>query len=1424
MLASNWMRDSKHICKLHTQYIHKIRSTYICRHYIHPTSLPPPAATTYIRLRCHLRPPLHTSDFAATSGLHYIHPPLLNHPPPFRIILIVGGVRAFALRLHRGDAALNSSFGNKTFYKDRHSIFSPIFSNFAQLHLICILGLENRLRISSPILGLENRLLLPLILLELFKPSTTHAKSIIWRLELLKPSTAHAKPIIRRMDKSWIALQRKSDVYLCGIEAFLEFAFRDRPSDSLICCPCEKCMHRYFKSRRDVRDHCFFNGFSLNYKNWTCHGKLYEPIHTHDRSRLESERGDDMIRLVYEAMGTQNAHGDAGDNTQSTENDHLNGADEDTLKFYQLLEDASRELGKDIMLDTCDICGTSRYKECDRKIAVKKMRHPSDSLAWKDFDEKNNNFSIDSRNVRLGLAADGFSPFKLMNVSHSSWPVVLIPYNLPPWICMGKDNFLLSMLIDGPKGPSNKIDVYLQPLIEELKELWENGVETYDISRNERFSLKAALMWTISDLPGYSMLSGWGTKTDRGCPCCGMETMCRRLQFAHKYSYTYHRRFLSRSHRFRRDTTSFDGTMEWGVAPKRLSGIDVLQQLDSNGVITEYKKEDLKKRFVGDYNVDNHRYWKRRSIFFELPYWKFNIIRHNLDVMHIEKNVCDNVIFTLLNVKGKTKDNLNARHELAKLGVRKPLHAFKRRSGRWCLPPGPCNMGLNEKDIFCKVLKSIRAPNGYASNISKCVQIEKRTIWGLKSHDNHVLMQNLLSVAVRKALPKHVVEVLIELSTFSGSSVPRFLMTLKKYMRNKAHPEGSIAKGYILEECMIFCSRYLNNVETNANKHPHNHDEDNSNGRLIGNGKEFHLDHVTWVQAHRYVLQNSDVVKIYRDGFRRVNIKEIERLHHEKFHEWFKGYIENLRISSGDTLPEDIITLSRGPSDWGKRHNACVVHGFRFRVKSLNARKKTQNSGVICSASTSCYASSKDKRPQTGVVHYYGVLTDIIQIHYSSNLRDNLFKCDWINNEKGLKIDQFKFTLVNFNHVMYTGREYSDEPYILSTQAEQVWYVDDPLESNWKVFMKMNRRDNFDVYSSERQTEMHASIELDDHPIFDDGNWVREGAEAVEVDDNDNENGNTTNTSVCLKKGRGRSKPIARWNPETKLQLEIIAKGEVDEPDRVEFQTQIGVMARNSYRFPLIYTSFDQMPQRIIEDHWSEIKDRTILPDEAKSSIIENFGRKWKQGKHEIKKKYFKRHEDDEERLVEVTTNVVPPEQLKLMMEYWKLDKTKLETERNTKNIPQYKFQHWLGRLPLSELTKQQLLSQGTEPCRIDKFCMSCAPNGKPPVNQDTANLITQIRESISRVPEAERTRELEETIWTEFMGTNGHCRVRCEGQGDKPSRYRQTLSSFDIMKKKIREEVTQEVKEGIREENEQMRVEREQMRNEILEMRKERE
>lgn len=78
---------------------------------------------------------------------------------------------------------------------------------------------------------------------------------------------------------------------------------------------------------------------------------------------------------------------------------------------------------------------------------------------------------------------------------------------------MKQSSFILLVIIPGEKMPGNDINVYLQPLIQELKELWYDGVQTLDSSRNETFKIRATLMWTISDFSGLGNLSGWNTYT-----------------------------------------------------------------------------------------------------------------------------------------------------------------------------------------------------------------------------------------------------------------------------------------------------------------------------------------------------------------------------------------------------------------------------------------------------------------------------------------------------------------------------------------------------------------------------------------------------------------------------------------------------------------------------------------------------------------------------------------------------------------------------------------------------------------------------------------------------------------------------------------------------------------------------------------------
>ena len=66
----------------------------------------------------------------------------------------------------------------------------------------------------------------------------------------------------------------------------------------------------------------------------------------------------------------------------------------------------------------------------------------------------------------------------------------------------------------------------------------------------------------------------------------------------------------------------------------------------------------------------------KRKVFSLGSYWKDNLLRHNLSVMHIEKNVMDNILSTLLDIKGKTKDNLIAYKDLQEMGLRPTLHPF----------------------------------------------------------------------------------------------------------------------------------------------------------------------------------------------------------------------------------------------------------------------------------------------------------------------------------------------------------------------------------------------------------------------------------------------------------------------------------------------------------------------------------------------------------------------------------------------------------------------------------------------------------------------------------------------------------------------------------------------------------------------------
>ncbi|GJV07562.1 hypothetical protein Tco_1345218 [Tanacetum coccineum] len=207
-----------------------------------------------------------------------------------------------------------------------------------------------------------------------------------------------------------------------------------------------------------------------------------------------------------------------------------------------------------------------------------KMQHPVDGRAWNNLDTRYPDFTAEPRNVRLGLAADGFNPFGNLSQSYSMWPVISTTYNLPLRLGMKESSLMLTLLIPGPKSPGKDIDVYLRPLIDDLKDLWAfKGVETIDVAIGLTFNMRAMLLWTINDFPARSSLSGWSGQGYMACTTCNEDTPSMRV--LSKTAYVGHKRFLKNPYKWRR-LLNFNGETEDKEPPRKFTRAQILTQLD----------------------------------------------------------------------------------------------------------------------------------------------------------------------------------------------------------------------------------------------------------------------------------------------------------------------------------------------------------------------------------------------------------------------------------------------------------------------------------------------------------------------------------------------------------------------------------------------------------------------------------------------------------------------------------------------------------------------------------------------------------------------------------------------------------------------------------------------------------------------------
>ncbi|CAN6704449.1 unnamed protein product [Malus baccata var. baccata] len=489
------------------------------------------------------------------------------------------------------------------------------------------------------------------------------------------------------MDKQWIHNHNRCDVeYLDGIDKFTEFATRHNPGSTHIRCPCRRCNNSMWETFKNVQFHLVRNGMMETYTTWYHHGEQLDQASSSYVTQVEtvesnvdpSEQFMNIVNDVY-PYTSSNTNQEGGDDDRPT-------MDSEEFKNYEkLLKNAKQELYLGCenfsMLSTIVklMHGKIKFRlsnKCfdyllgvikrmlpkenclpkDRKSAHKVlrlgyekmhawymrwhkegrvnddvMRHPADGEAWKEFDRMYPDFAADSRNVRLGLATDGFNPFG----------------------CMKKEYMMSTLLMSEDLGKS--IDVYLRPSVDGLKDLWKNGVRTYDSYTGQMFTMRAAVMWTINDFPAYAMVYGWMTKGYLACLIC--KENVTSSWHARNVCYLGHHRWIPWDNEWRQNDKVFHGTKETRLRPGEWSGDKILDQLNS----LEFGHFDIG---VNKPRPTTHLNWTHKSMLFELPYWSKLKLRHNLNVMHIEKNVFDTLVGTIIDIEGKTKDTIEARLDL----------------------------------------------------------------------------------------------------------------------------------------------------------------------------------------------------------------------------------------------------------------------------------------------------------------------------------------------------------------------------------------------------------------------------------------------------------------------------------------------------------------------------------------------------------------------------------------------------------------------------------------------------------------------------------------------------------------------------------------------------------------------------------------
>ncbi|KAK5838828.1 hypothetical protein PVK06_007568 [Gossypium arboreum] len=309
--------------------------------------------------------------------------------------------------------------------------------------------------------------------------------------------------------------------------------------------------------------------------------------------------------------------------------------------------------------------------------------------------------------------------------------------------------------------------------------------------------------------------------------------------------------------------------------------------------------------------------------------------------------------------------------------------------------------------------------------------------------------------------------------------------------------------------------------------------------------------------------------------------------------------------------------------------------------------RRTQNCGVVVNSSITSYASARDSNPVEDV-----------------------------NTARGIKKDQFGFTMVNFSRLLHTGQQLMNEPYVFSSQVKQVFYSKDPTDEGWYVVIRNTPRDLFDMGNGSRDDIVERSETLP----FPEQNLD----ENIPIYHFSAESGGTRRVRGCT-----LLRDLYDLDPVERVKVSRNTHGQPVGSEARLLAGYLGILARNANMLPINYESWHHMPDS--------------NKNQALANIKVTKCKRWRDNKSTLKKQYFKKDISLEEKL-----RNVPPGMLRYQWEdavrFWNSKKGEDRERVGTSSRQKQKFTHTAGSRSFASVAETEEVKSGQKVERLQLF------------------------------------------------------------------------------------------------------------------------